>query len=158
MFIIIICWHSITFKVKYKQMHCGWHCLFKLNGLNTTGPRTITCNRSVELNNLVAKLSTSRWQLVNKLGTSSANTSCWQVVGTALLQVCYSFVTTCAFLRDDFSIDIHAICSPKRMWYSMSINWNYVKTKLLRASKWNRRMEIIILYSLVKQLKYNNTR
>jgi hypothetical protein len=45
------------------------------------------------------KLSTSRWQLVNKLGTSSANTSCWQVVGTALLQVCCRFVTTCAFLR-----------------------------------------------------------
>jgi hypothetical protein len=32
-----------------------------------------------------SKLPTSRWQLVNKLGTSSANTSCWQVVGTALL-------------------------------------------------------------------------
>jgi hypothetical protein len=46
-----------------------------------------------------SKLSTSRWQLFNKLGTSSANTSCWQVVGTALLQVCCRFVTTCAFLR-----------------------------------------------------------
>jgi hypothetical protein len=39
-------------------------------------------------------------QVVNKLGTSSANTSCLQVdVGTALLQVCCNFVTTCAFLR-----------------------------------------------------------
>jgi hypothetical protein len=46
-----------------------------------------------------SKLSRSRWQLVNKLGISSANTSCWQVVGTALLQVCCRFVTTCAFLR-----------------------------------------------------------
>ena len=36
---------------------------------------------------------------LNKLGTSSANTSCWQVVGTALLQVCCRLVTTCAFLR-----------------------------------------------------------
>jgi hypothetical protein len=45
-----------------------------------------------------SKLSTSRWQLVNKLGTSSANTCWWQVVGTALLQVCCRFVTTCAFL------------------------------------------------------------
>jgi hypothetical protein len=30
---------------------------------------------------------------------SSANTSSWQVVRTALLQVCYRFVTTCAFLH-----------------------------------------------------------
>jgi hypothetical protein len=37
--------------------------------------------------------------LLNKLGTSGANTSCWKVVGTALLQVCCRFVTTCAFLR-----------------------------------------------------------
>jgi hypothetical protein len=44
---------------------------------------------------LFCKLSTSRWQLVNKLGTSSANTSCSQVVGTALIQVCCRFVTTC---------------------------------------------------------------
>jgi hypothetical protein len=44
-------------------------------------------------------LSTSRWKLVNKLGTSSANTSCWQIVGPALLQVCCRFVATCPFLR-----------------------------------------------------------
>jgi hypothetical protein len=51
-------------------------------------------------NNLVAKLSTSRWQFVNKLGTSSANTSSWQVVATALIQIwCMRFATTCAFLR-----------------------------------------------------------
>jgi hypothetical protein len=31
--------------------------------------------------------------------TSSSNTSCWQVVGTALLQDCCRFVTTCAFLH-----------------------------------------------------------
>jgi hypothetical protein len=41
-----------------------------------------------------SKLSTRRWQLANKLGTSSANTSCWQVVGTALLQVCCKFVAS----------------------------------------------------------------
>jgi hypothetical protein len=39
-------------------------------------------------------LLTSRWQLVNTLRTSSANTSCWQGVGTSLLHVCYRFVTT----------------------------------------------------------------
>ena len=37
--------------------------------------------------------------LSQQAGTSSANTSCWQVVGTALLQVCCRLVTTCAFLR-----------------------------------------------------------
>jgi hypothetical protein len=48
-----------------------------------------------------SKLLTSRWQRVNKLGTSSANTSWWQsqVVGTALLQVRCRFVTSCAFLH-----------------------------------------------------------
>jgi hypothetical protein len=55
-----------------------------------------TCNESVQLNNLVASYQQAGWQLVNKLGTSSANTSCWQVVGTALL---YKSATTCAFLR-----------------------------------------------------------
>jgi hypothetical protein len=48
-----------------------------------------------------SKLSTSRWQLVNELGTSSANTSCWQVVGTALLQVRCRFVVrfyVCTFI------------------------------------------------------------
>jgi hypothetical protein len=44
-----------------------------------------TCNKSNWAQQPCIKLSTSRWQLVNKLGTSSANTSCWQVVGTALL-------------------------------------------------------------------------
>jgi hypothetical protein len=57
-----------------------------------------TWNKSVELNNyLVAScqsLSTSWEQAVR-----SANTSCWQIVGTVLLQVCCKFVTTCAFLR-----------------------------------------------------------
>jgi hypothetical protein len=53
-------------------------------------------NKSVELNNLLASCQQA---VDNKLGTSSANTSCWQVVGTALLQFCYRFVTTCAFLR-----------------------------------------------------------
>jgi hypothetical protein len=64
-----------------------------------------TCNKSVEFNNLVDNLSTSRRQLVNKLGTSSANTSCWQVVGTALalLHVCCRFVTTCAREANDLS-------------------------------------------------------
>ena len=46
-----------------------------------------TCNKSVEL-----KLLTRHWQLINKLGTSSANTSCWQLscwnsIATSLLQV-----------------------------------------------------------------------
>jgi hypothetical protein len=46
-----------------------------------------------------SKLSTCRWQLVNKLGTGSANTSCWQVVGTALLQSLLQFFTTRGFFR-----------------------------------------------------------
>jgi hypothetical protein len=50
---------------------------------------------------LHSKLATSRWQLVNKLGTSSANTSFWQVVGTALLQVYLRLFTTYVFLRVD---------------------------------------------------------
>jgi hypothetical protein len=64
-------------------------------------------NKSLE--QLVTSLlsSTTLQQVVNKLGTSSANTSCWQVVGTALLQVCCRFVTTCAFLRAyTYSVDL----------------------------------------------------
>ena len=60
-----------------------------------------TCNKSVELNNLVASFQ----QAVDNLSTS------WEqamqthpVVGTALLQVCCRFVATCGFLRVAVSI------------------------------------------------------
>jgi hypothetical protein len=58
-----------------------------------------TCNKSVELNNLV----TSCQQAVQNLSTSLCEhmllTSCWNSIATSLLQVCCRFVTTCAFLR-----------------------------------------------------------
>ena len=54
-----------------------------------------TCNKAVELIKLVASLLQACSNLVNKLGTTSASTSCQQV----LLQVCCRFVTSCAFLR-----------------------------------------------------------
>jgi hypothetical protein len=44
---------------------------------------------------LCSKLSTSRWQLINKLGTSSANTSCWQAVGSLRFYVCTTSLLMC---------------------------------------------------------------
>ena len=58
-----------------------------------------TCNKAVEFIKLVASLLQACSNLVNKLGTTSASTSCQQVVATDLLQVCCRFVTSCAFLR-----------------------------------------------------------
>jgi hypothetical protein len=54
-----------------------------------------TCNKTVEFNNLVA----SRQQAVDNLSTSWEQAVRTHRVGTALLQVCCRFVTTCAFLR-----------------------------------------------------------
>jgi hypothetical protein len=83
-------------------------------------------------NNLVASYQQVVDKLVNKLGTSSANTSCWQVVGTALLQVCYRFVTTCAFLLVLAYLCIHALA--KVIWLHASLT--HVKThKLLQVCK-----------------------
>ena len=58
-----------------------------------------TCNKAVEFIERVASLLQACSNLVNKLGTTSASTSCQQVVATDLLQVCCGFVTSCAFLR-----------------------------------------------------------
>jgi hypothetical protein len=47
-----------------------------------------TCNNDVELNNLVASCRQAVDNLLTSWEQAVANTSWWQVVGTALLQVC----------------------------------------------------------------------
>ena len=69
------------------------------------------------LEQLVTNMLTQRpcscasWQLVNKPGRSSANTSFWQVVGIALLQVCFRFVTSCSFLHIQSQPDLRLCIS-----------------------------------------------
>jgi hypothetical protein len=69
-----------------------------------------TCWQIVELqddNKSLEQLVTSLLSSTTLQQVVSANTSCWQVVGTALLQVCCRFVTTCAFLHVyTYSVDL----------------------------------------------------
>jgi hypothetical protein len=90
------CWAQQTCYKLFQQLVI----VLQFNNFSTS------CEWQPALLQLVDELATSllRTYLVDKLWDfyvcSSANTSCWQVVGTALLQVCRRFVTTCAFWQN----------------------------------------------------------
>jgi hypothetical protein len=84
-------WQACYSIVPTNLLQVSWQACYKLdaNKLATASSRQ-NCYKSVDKLLQVCH---------NKLGTTSASTSCEQVVGADLLQVCCRFVTSCAFLR-----------------------------------------------------------
>ena len=70
--------------------------LYKL--VETTCYSIVTAAILQTVSKLVQVCQQAATSLSQHFVVGSAKTSCWQVVGKALLQVCYMFVTNCTFL------------------------------------------------------------
>ena len=77
----------------------------------------------------------------NKLRTSSANTTCWQLIRTDLLQLVCRLVTTCAFLRMLLVHKLlicfaHLFRNPDVALREKSTSADLCRVKTLIASSW----------------------
>jgi hypothetical protein len=121
-----------------------------------------TCNKSIELNILVAIWQQSRWQFVNKLGTSSANTSCqWSLmykISSCLYRALYwiSFLYFLGTIVDtsklrDVSLSFWKLYIPYRICdFRQSVDWLFSHRSVIRLSAASSAARIELTISEVK--------
>jgi hypothetical protein len=102
------------------------------------------CNKSVELNNLVANCQ----QAGNKQCEHILLTSCWNSIATSLLQVCYNL---CVFMLRHkswkltvFTFGEGTVANSAKLWQSLQ----YLKWKMIPITKSIKRIYFIVFNPL----------